>query len=126
MFNLPSKILCSVVNVELRAEADSDEVYAQIMLQPEADQSELTSLDPELQDLEKCTAHSFCKTLTASDTSTHGGFSVLRRHAEECLPQLVSIKSILCLHRLLRLLYPSVKYLLEFSYVAVPVYDIIE
>uniref|UniRef100_A0A0E0P9K5 Auxin response factor n=1 Tax=Oryza rufipogon TaxID=4529 RepID=A0A0E0P9K5_ORYRU len=88
MFNLPSKILCSVVNVELRAEADSDEVYAQIMLQPEADQSELTSLDPELQDLEKCTAHSFCKTLTASDTSTHGGFSVLRRHAEECLPQL--------------------------------------
>uniref|UniRef100_A0A0E0DEN5 Auxin response factor n=1 Tax=Oryza meridionalis TaxID=40149 RepID=A0A0E0DEN5_9ORYZ len=88
MFNLPSKILCSVVNVELRAEADSDEVYAQIMLQPEADQSELTSLDPEPQDLEKCTAHSFCKTLTASDTSTHGGFSVLRRHAEECLPQL--------------------------------------
>uniref|UniRef100_M8CTG9 Auxin response factor n=1 Tax=Aegilops tauschii TaxID=37682 RepID=M8CTG9_AEGTA len=36
MFNLPSKILCSVVNVELRTEADSDEVYAQIMLQPEA------------------------------------------------------------------------------------------
>jgi len=88
MFNLPPKILCSVVNVELRAEADSDEVYAQIMLQPEADQNELTSLDPEPQEPEKCTAHSFCKTLTASDTSTHGGFSVLRRHAEECLPQL--------------------------------------
>jgi auxin response factor len=88
MFNLPSKILCRVVNVELRAEADSDEVYAQIMLQPEADQSELTSPDPELKEPEKCTAHSFCKTLTASDTSTHGGFSVLRRHAEECLPQL--------------------------------------
>ncbi|KAL6650747.1 hypothetical protein ACP70R_009672 [Stipagrostis hirtigluma subsp. patula] len=87
MFNLPSKILCRVVNVELRAEADSDEVYAQIMLQPEAD-SELTSLDPEPQELERCTVHSFCKTLTASDTSTHGGFSVLRRHAEECLPQL--------------------------------------
>jgi len=32
---------------------------------------------------------SFCKTLTASDTSTHGGFSVLRRHADECLPPLV-------------------------------------
>ncbi|CAL5352096.1 unnamed protein product [Camellia sinensis] len=26
--------------------------------------------------------------LTASDTSTHGGFSVLRKHANECLPQL--------------------------------------
>jgi hypothetical protein len=33
--------------------------------------------------------HSFCKMLTASDTSTHGGFSVLRRHADECLPPLV-------------------------------------
>ncbi|KAI8029331.1 Auxin response factor 2A [Camellia lanceoleosa] len=32
--------------------------------------------------------HSFCKTLTTSDTSTHGGFSVLRRHADECLPAL--------------------------------------
>jgi auxin response factor len=39
MFNLPPKILCRVVNVELRTEADSDEVYAQIMLQPEADVS---------------------------------------------------------------------------------------
>ena len=35
--------------------------------------------------------HSFCKTLTASDTSTHGGFSVLRRHADECLPPLVCV-----------------------------------
>jgi hypothetical protein len=33
--------------------------------------------------------HSFCKILTPSDTSTHGGFSVLRRHANECLPPLV-------------------------------------
>ncbi|KAL5207985.1 hypothetical protein ABZP36_032420 [Zizania latifolia] len=88
LFNLPSKILCKVVNVELRAETDSDEVYAQIMLQPEADQSEPTSLHPQPHEPERCNAHSFCKTLTASDTSTHGGFSVLRRHAEECLPPL--------------------------------------
>jgi hypothetical protein len=33
--------------------------------------------------------HAFCKKLTASDTSSHGGFSVLRRHADECLPPLV-------------------------------------
>jgi hypothetical protein len=33
-------------------------------------------------------SYSFCKTLTASDTSTHGGFSVPRRAAEECLPEL--------------------------------------
>ncbi|GFP95289.1 auxin response factor 5 [Phtheirospermum japonicum] len=30
----------------------------------------------------------FCKTLTASDTSTHGGFSVPRRAAEKLFPQL--------------------------------------
>lgn len=44
--------------------------------------------------------HSFCKTLTASDTSTHGGFSVLRRHADECLPPLVSSTFTLCLYSL--------------------------
>ena len=33
--------------------------------------------------------HMFCKTLTASDTSTHGGFSVPRRAAEACFPTLV-------------------------------------
>ena len=35
------------------------------------------------------TPHMFCKTLTASDTSTHGGFSVPRRAAEYCFPPLV-------------------------------------
>lgn len=31
----------------------------------------------------------FCKTLTASDTSTHGGFSIPRRAAEKVFPALV-------------------------------------
>ncbi|GMY04906.1 auxin response factor 1 [Fagus crenata] len=87
-FNLPSKILCKVVNVHLRAEPETDEVYAQITLLPESDQSEVTSPDPPIPDPPRCTVHSFCKTLTASDTSTHGGFSVLRRHADDCLPPL--------------------------------------
>ncbi|CAL5378098.1 unnamed protein product [Camellia sinensis] len=87
-FNLPAKILCKVMNVQLRAEQETDEVYAQITLLPEADQSEVTSSDPPLPEPQKCNVHSFCKTLTASDTSTHGGFSVLRRHADECLPPL--------------------------------------
>nr|AMO02486.1 auxin response factor [Boehmeria nivea] len=87
-FNLPSKILCRVVNVQLRAEKETDEVYAQIALLPEQDQSEVTSPDPPLPEPTRCTVHSFCKTLTASDTSTHGGFSVLRRHADDCLPPL--------------------------------------
>ncbi|XP_050210701.1 auxin response factor 1 [Mercurialis annua] len=87
-FNLPSKILCKVVNVQRRAEPETDEVYAQITLLPDPDQSEVTSPDTPLPEPERCTVHSFCKTLTASDTSTHGGFSVLRRHADDCLPPL--------------------------------------
>ncbi|XVE89343.1 hypothetical protein DITRI_Ditri19aG0194300 [Diplodiscus trichospermus] len=87
-FNLPSKILCKVASVQRKAEPDTDEVYAQITLVPEVDQSEVTSLDDPLPEPERCIVHSFCKTLTASDTSTHGGFSVLRRHADDCLPPL--------------------------------------
>ncbi|KAH6814871.1 auxin response factor 2 [Perilla frutescens var. frutescens] len=36
-FNLSSEIICKVMNVQLRAEADTDEVYAQITLLPEQD-----------------------------------------------------------------------------------------
>uniref|UniRef100_A0A0A9EYD3 Uncharacterized protein n=1 Tax=Arundo donax TaxID=35708 RepID=A0A0A9EYD3_ARUDO len=35
LYDLPSKLLCRVLNVELKAETDTDEVYAQIMLMPE-------------------------------------------------------------------------------------------
>lgn len=89
LYNLPSKILCRVINVQFRAEPETDEVFAQITLLPEGDQNEsshdkgTTTRQPR-----KSNVHSFCKTLTASDTSTHGGFSVLRRHADECLPPL--------------------------------------
>ncbi|XP_039031654.1 auxin response factor 18-like isoform X1 [Hibiscus syriacus] len=89
LFNLPSKILCRVLHVQLLTEHETDEVYAQITLQPEADQSEPTSPDPCPIEAPKRTVHSFCKILTASDTSTHGGFFILRKHATECLPPLV-------------------------------------
>ncbi|KAG5525722.1 hypothetical protein RHGRI_032124 [Rhododendron griersonianum] len=36
-FNLPAKILCKVMYVQLRADPETDEVYAQITLLPEAD-----------------------------------------------------------------------------------------
>ena len=38
----------------------------------------------------------FCKQLTASDTSTHGGFSVPRRAAEKIFPPLVGLFTISC------------------------------
>ncbi|XP_075522708.1 auxin response factor 9-like [Primulina tabacum] len=88
MFNLPSKILCRVFNIQLLAEKDTDEVYAQITLMPETDQTEPRSLDNSPEEPPRPAVHSFCKVLTASDTSTHGGFSVLRKHANECLPPL--------------------------------------
>ncbi|KAL1212145.1 Auxin response factor 18 [Cardamine amara subsp. amara] len=88
VFDLPPKILCRVLSVTLKAEHETDEVYAQITLQPEEDQSEPTSLDPPIVEPTKQMFHSFVKILTASDTSTHGGFSVLRKHATECLPTL--------------------------------------
>jgi hypothetical protein len=89
LFNLPYKILCLVINVQLKVELDTDEVFSQITLVPEAEQDE-SSVDKEpLPPLPpKPLVYSLCKTLTASDTSTHGGFSVLRRHADECLPPL--------------------------------------
>ncbi|XP_028774723.1 auxin response factor 9 isoform X2 [Neltuma alba] len=88
VFNLPSKILCRVVNVHLLAEQETDEVYAQITLVPESNQNEPTSPDPCPAEPPRPAVHSFSKVLTASDTSTHGGFSVLRKHATECLPPL--------------------------------------
>ncbi|KAL2893284.1 Auxin response factor 11 [Bienertia sinuspersici] len=87
-FSLPSKIICQVINIELKAEPETDEVYAQITLVPEEDQSEPNSPDPCLAEPPRPKVHSFSKILTASDTSTHGGFSVLRKHANECLPPL--------------------------------------
>ncbi|CAK9310871.1 unnamed protein product [Citrullus colocynthis] len=88
LFNLASKILCRVIHIEPLADHESDEVYAQITLMPESDQNDPKSMDPCPPEPARPVVHSFCKVLTASDTSTHGGFSVLRKHATECLPPL--------------------------------------
>ncbi|GLT49667.1 hypothetical protein SLA2020_232100 [Shorea laevis] len=88
LFNLPPKILCRVINIQLLAEQETDEVYAQIALLPEPNQTEPTTPDACPPEPPRPKVHSFCKVLTASDTSTHGGFSVLRKHANECLPPL--------------------------------------
>ncbi|CAL4984371.1 unnamed protein product [Urochloa decumbens] len=93
LYNLPWKIPCEIMNVELKAELDTDEVYAQLTLLPETKPDKNGSSEEEMPAAPPSAhvrprVHSFCKTLTASDTSTHGGFSVLRRHADECLPPL--------------------------------------
>ncbi|XP_058110208.1 auxin response factor 23 isoform X4 [Magnolia sinica] len=98
-YGLPPQIFCRVVNVQLHADKETDEVYAQVTLFPEPElrkrsldgkeEQEEDEDDEEGVDLmTKSTPHMFCKTLTASDTSTHGGFSVPRRAAEDCFPSL--------------------------------------
>ncbi|KAL0417743.1 UNVERIFIED_CONTAM: Auxin response factor 4 [Sesamum radiatum] len=117
-FDLPSQILCRVVDVHLLANKDDDEVYTQLTLLPvperlfcecpvpvfvdvivsmqlegmklQGDENETEGVDEDGRGAApaKSTSHMFCKTLTASDTSIHGGFSVPRRAAEDCFPPL--------------------------------------
>ncbi|KAL4614230.1 hypothetical protein ACB092_07G039400 [Castanea dentata] len=87
--NLPSKLLCLLHNVTLHADPETDEVYAQMTLLPvpSFDKDSLLRSDLALK-TNKPQPEFFCKTLTASDTSTHGGFSVPRRAAEKIFPSL--------------------------------------
>ncbi|XP_039012746.1 auxin response factor 4-like isoform X2 [Hibiscus syriacus] len=98
-FDLPPQIFCKVVNVQLLANKENDEVYTQVTLLPQPELGGGPNLESkQLDELaadegddgspKKSTPHMFCKTLTASDTSTHGGFSVPRRAAEDCFPLL--------------------------------------
>ncbi|GAA0169392.1 hypothetical protein LIER_23892 [Lithospermum erythrorhizon] len=86
---LPSKLICMLHNVTLHADPETDEVYAQMTLQPVSkyDHQALLVSDMGLKQ-NKQPSEFFCKTLTASDTSTHGGFSVPRRAAEKIFPPL--------------------------------------
>ncbi|KAL9306719.1 Auxin response factor 5 [Arabidopsis thaliana] len=87
--NLPSQLMCQVHNVTLHADKDSDEIYAQMSLQPVHSERDVFPV-PDFGMLRgsKHPTEFFCKTLTASDTSTHGGFSVPRRAAEKLFPPL--------------------------------------
>ncbi|KAA8544017.1 hypothetical protein F0562_021806 [Nyssa sinensis] len=104
-FDLQPQIFCRVVNVQLLANKENDEVYTQLTLLPLPELAGVNLEGKEHEELgvdedgggdgdgdgvtpTKSTPHMFCKTLTASDTSTHGGFSVPRRAAEDCFPHL--------------------------------------
>ncbi|MQL84403.1 hypothetical protein Taro_016907 [Colocasia esculenta] len=98
-YDVPPHVFCRVIDVKLHAEAATDEVYAQLSLAPESEEFEKQLQGGEVEEegdseeingatKSSLTRHMFCKTLTASDTSTHGGFSVPRRAAEDCFPPL--------------------------------------
>uniref|UniRef100_J3M9Q8 Auxin response factor n=1 Tax=Oryza brachyantha TaxID=4533 RepID=J3M9Q8_ORYBR len=76
------------------ADPATDEVYAELSLVPEKEEVVRRTDDANAEEGDAMKQrfarmpHMFCKTLTASDTSTHGGFSVPRRAAEDCFPPL--------------------------------------
>lgn len=87
--NLPAQLICQLHNVTMHADVETDEVYAQMTLQPlNAQEQKDCYLGSDLGTPSKQPTNYFCKTLTASDTSTHGGFSVPRRAAEKVFPPL--------------------------------------
>ncbi|KAH6789220.1 Transcriptional factor B3 family protein / auxin-responsive factor AUX/IAA-like protein [Perilla frutescens var. frutescens] len=86
--NLPSQLLCQVHNVTLHADKETDEIYAQMSLQCVNSEKDVFPIPDFGLKPSKHPTEFFCKTLTASDTSTHGGFSVPRRAAEKLFPQL--------------------------------------
>jgi len=88
--SLPSKLICKLLSLTLHADSETDEVYAQMTLQPvnKYDRDAMLASELGLKQNKQPTEF-FCKTLTASDTSTHGGFSVPRRAAEKIFPPLV-------------------------------------
>ncbi|ONM37986.1 Auxin response factor 11 [Zea mays] len=96
--DLPPHVACRVADVELCADAATDEVYARLALVAEGEafgrnlRGGGVDGDDDMEDFDverkSRMLHMFCKTLTASDTSTHGGFSVPRRAAEDCFPPL--------------------------------------
>ncbi|XP_010908226.1 auxin response factor 12 [Elaeis guineensis] len=87
--SLPPQLICQLHNVTMHADVETDEVYAQMTLQPLSLQEQKdTYLPIDMGVVSKQPTNYFCKTLTASDTSTHGGFSVPRRAAEKVFPPL--------------------------------------
>ncbi|KAL1561079.1 auxin response factor 5-like [Salvia divinorum] len=86
--NLPTQLLCQVHNVTLHADKETDEIYAQMSLQCVNSEKDVFPIPDFGLKPSKHPTEFFCKTLTASDTSTHGGFSVPRRAAEKLFPQL--------------------------------------
>ncbi|KAG2575590.1 hypothetical protein PVAP13_7KG382600 [Panicum virgatum] len=76
--NLPPQLICQLHDVTMH-----------MTLQPLNPQEQNDAYLPaEMGIMSKQPTNYFCKTLTASDTSTHGGFSVPRRAAERVFPPL--------------------------------------
>nr|ARR29282.1 auxin response factor 6 [Cyrtomium guizhouense] len=86
--NLRPQLVCQLHDVILHADIETDEVYCQMTLQPVNMQERESFFVPDAGSQSRQPNVFFCKMLTASDTSTHGGFSIPRRAAERVFPLL--------------------------------------
>ncbi|CAM6126483.1 unnamed protein product [Calypogeia fissa] len=87
-YDLPAAIPCTLNDIRLSADPDTDEVFATLTLCPVSDPTQESCYSLETPAKSKAKSVCFTKVLTVSDTSTHGGFSVPRRGAEDCFPPL--------------------------------------
>ncbi|KAH0910383.1 hypothetical protein HID58_033704 [Brassica napus] len=84
IFDISSKIRCNVISIKLKVDTNTDEVYAKVSLSPCSPDFEVSIPNGNNEQ----NINYFTKVLTASDTSTHGGFSLFKKDAIECLPLL--------------------------------------
>ncbi|CAH2035917.1 unnamed protein product [Thlaspi arvense] len=85
IFDIPSKIRCNVTDIQLKVENNTDNIYAKITLLPNIAEGEMLIPNG---NQENHNFVYFTKVLSASDVSMHGGFTIFKRHAVECLPLL--------------------------------------
>jgi len=79
---------CRVVSVNFLADAETDEVFSRICLQPEAGSPAHDLMDDAPASPPPAKPAAFSKTLTQSDANNGGGFSVPRYCAETIFPPL--------------------------------------
>ncbi|WZZ87827.1 hypothetical protein YC2023_116406 [Brassica napus] len=84
IFDISSKIRCNVISIKLKVDTNTDEVYAKVSLSPCSPEFEVSIPNGNNEQ----NINYFTKVLTASDSSTHGGFSLFKKDAIECLPLL--------------------------------------
>ncbi|CAH2070670.1 unnamed protein product, partial [Thlaspi arvense] len=77
LYDIPSKLSCNVIGNQLNIENYTNELYAEEVGIPIPSSNQENPYN-----------YYFTKVLSASDTSPHGGLSVLKKHALECLPPL--------------------------------------
>ncbi|KAI4365681.1 hypothetical protein MLD38_021646 [Melastoma candidum] len=90
VYDLPAKIHCKVLGVQLKVSPIDLAFCCILFLHPlfQHDEASSNAKDMMSAGVPRTKPHIYSKVLTSSDTSMHGGFSLPKRLADECLPPL--------------------------------------